>query len=171
MHDPALVTPWNPAGLSASEDKRALYADLAQAIGGLLAGEADWIANTANFAASIYHSLPSLNWAGFYFLRGEELVLGPFQGKPACVRIALGKGVCGTAAAQRHSILVPDVHDFPGHIACDVASRSELVVPLLRDGQVLGVLDLDSPIPNRFDEADREGCEALVGVLLGAERG
>ncbi len=171
MHDPALDTPWNRDGSPSAENRRALYADLAQAIGGLLAGETDWIANTANFSASVYHSLPALNWAGFYFLRGGELVLGPFQGKPACVRIALGKGVCGTAAAERRSILVPDVHDFPGHIACDAASRAELVVPLLRGGEVLGVFDLDSPIPGRFDETDREGCESLVGVLLGAARG
>lgn len=184
MHDPTLQTPWNPAsakdrpatgtlpvtGFLPSDEKRTLYADLAQAIEGLLAGETDWIANTANVAASIFHSLPALNWAGFYFLRGDELVLGPFQGKPACVRIPVGKGVCGTAAEQLRTILVPDVHDFPGHIACDAASRSELVVPLLRDGRVLGVLDLDSPIPNRFDETDREGCETLVGILLSAGR-
>ena len=182
MHDPTIQTSWNPAspndrpsagdlpmsGLLPPNEKRALYADLAQATEGLLTGETDWIANTANVAASIYHSLPALNWTGFYFLRGDELVLGPFQGKPACVRIPIGKGVCGTAAERRRTILVPDVHDFPGHIACDAASRSELVVPLLREGRLLGVLDLDSPIPNRFDEADQEGCEALVGILLSA---
>jgi GAF domain-containing protein len=182
MHDPSLETPWNPATPKdhpvgaidllpdrlAPEEKRTLYADLGQAVEGLLAGESDWIANTANVAASIYHSLPALNWAGFYFLRGDELVLGPFQGKPACVRIPIGKGVCGTAAEQKRTILVPDVHAFPGHIACDAASRSELVVPLLGDGQLLGVLDLDSPIPNRFDDTDRAGCERLVDILLGA---
>ena len=182
MHDPTIQTPWTPtrtrdrpatraaplADHQSSDEKRMLYADLAQAVEGLLTGETDWIANTANVAASIYHSLPALNWAGFYFMRGDELVLGPFQGKPACVRIRIGKGVCGTAAEQQRTILVPDVHDFPGHIACDAASRSELVVPLLRDGRVLGVLDLDSPIPNRFDEADREGCETLVRILLSA---
>ncbi len=176
MHDPALAVPWSatdpthPPGPLAQADKRTLYVDLAQALEGLLAGESDWIANTANTAASIYHSLPALNWAGFYFLRGDELVLGPFQGKPACVRITLGKGVCGTAAAERRTILVPDVHAFPGHIACDMASRSELVVPLLHNGEVLGVLDLDSPTPDRFDETDQAGCETLVRVLLGAGR-
>jgi len=107
-----------------------------------------------------------LNWAGFYLLRGSELVLGPFQGKPACVRIPIGKGVCGTAVAQRTSIVVPDVHAFPGHIACDSASRSELVVPLFHGGDVVGVLDLDSPLPSRFDEEDRRGCEALTEILL-----
>lgn len=140
--------------------------DLAQALEGLLAGESDWIANTSNTAASIFHSLPALNWVGFYFLQGNELVLGPFQGKPACVRIPLGQGVCGTAAAQRRTIRVADVQAFPGHIACDMASRSELVVPLLHGGRVLGVLDLDSPIPDRFDETDQEGCETLVRILL-----
>ena len=170
MQDPTLDTPWTPKNNRTPAEKQALYADLALAVDGLLAGESDWIANTANVAASIYHSLPALNWAGFYFLRGNELVLGPFQGKPACVRIALGKGVCGTAAAERRTILVPDVHDFPGHIACDAASRSELVVPLLRDGEILGVLDLDSPIAARFDAADQEGCEAIVRILLKAIR-
>ena len=126
------------------------------------------IANAANAAAAIFHALPDLNWAGFYFLRDTELVLGPFQGRPACVRIALGQGVCGTAAAQRRSILVPDVEAFPGHIACDTASRSELVVPLLRDGTLLGVLDLDSPVLARFDEADRVGCELLARVIAPA---
>jgi L-methionine (R)-S-oxide reductase len=110
--------------------------------------------------------LPNLNWAGFYFRNGEELVLGPFQGKPACVRIPVGKGVCGTAAARSTTVLVPDVHDFPGHIACDPDSRSELVVPLIEEGIVLGVLDLDSPLPARFDEIDRYGCEQLVALLL-----
>jgi GAF domain-containing protein len=120
-------------------------------------------------AALIFGALPDLNWAGFYFLKdGSELVLGPFQGKPACVRIPVGRGVCGTAAATKTSVIVPDVEAFPGHIACDGASRSELVVPLVRDGQVLGVLDLDSPTPSRFDDADREGCEELVRLYLAA---
>ena len=143
-----------------------LYRDLAEQLAALLAGEADRIANAANMAALIYHGLPDLNWAGFYFRQGAELVLGPFQRKPACVRIAIGRGVCGTAAARAATVLVPDVHDFPGHIACDPASRSELVVPLIEAGEVLGVLDLDSPLPGRFDQHDREGCERLV-VLFG----
>ena len=151
--------------MTASE-KPELYRDLAQQLAALIAGEPDFVANAANTAALIYQGLPNLNWAGFYFRNGEELVLGPFQGKPACVRIPVGKGVCGTAAARGASILVPDVHDFPGHIACDPDSRSELVVPLIEDGSVLGVLDLDSPLPARFDELDRDGCEQLVTVLL-----
>ncbi|WP_408903846.1 GAF domain-containing protein [Rhodopila sp.] len=144
----------------------ATYEELAEQLDGLLTGETDPIANLANTAALIYHGLPDLNWAGFYLMRREVLVLGPFQGKPACVRIEIGKGVCGTAVARAASVLVPDVHAFPGHIACDAASRSELVVPLVRDGAVLGVLDLDSPIPSRFDARDEAGCEALVAVLL-----
>jgi len=121
-------------------------------------------------SALIYQILPDLNWAGFYFMRRSELVLGPFQGKTACVRIAVGRGVCGAAVERKASIVVPDVHAFPGHIACDSASRSELVVPLIRDGQVVGVLDLDSPRPNRFDEEDREGCERLVEIYLKASK-
>ncbi len=147
-------------------DKATLYSDLASQIDGLLSGESDPVANLANAAAAIYHSLPNLNWAGFYLLRDGELVLGPFQGKPACVRIPLGKGVCCTAAASRRSVLVRDVHAFPGHIACDSASESELVVPLIRDGSVLGVLDLDSPRPARFDARDRTGCEALAAIVV-----
>jgi GAF domain-containing protein len=146
--------------------KPELYRDLARQLAALLAGEPDPIANAANTAALIYHGLPNLNWAGFYFRNGGELVLGPFQGKPACVRIPIGTGVCGTAAARGTTVLVPDVHDFPGHIACDPDSRSELVVPLVENGSVLGVLDLDSPLPARFDEVDRDGCEQLVAVLL-----
>jgi len=119
-------------------------------------------------SALIYELMPDLNWAGFYFMRGPELVLGPFQGKVACVRIPVGRGVCGTAVERQASVVVPDVHAFPGHIACDSASRSELVVPLIKNGTVLGVLDLDSPSPNRFDEDDREGCETLVRVYLEA---
>jgi L-methionine (R)-S-oxide reductase len=142
-----------------------LYADLQRSIAGLLAGEDDLIANTANFAATVYHSLPDLNWAGWYFLRGEELVLGPFQGRPACVRIAMGRGVCGTAAQRRTSVLVPDVHLFPDHIVCDLASRSELVVPLIEGNRLIGVFDLDSPRPNRFGAADQSGIEAAVRLL------
>jgi len=151
--------------MTASE-KPELYRDLAQQLAALIAGEPDFVANAANTAALIYQGLPNLNWAGFYFRNGEELVLGPFQGKPACVRIPVGKGVCGTAAARGTTVLVPDVHDFPGHIACDPDSRSELVVPLIEEGIVLGVLDLDSPLPARFDEIDRYGCEQLVALLL-----
>jgi GAF domain-containing protein len=195
-----------------ADEKRALYQELATQLAALLQGENDSIANSANTAALIYHGLPGLNWAGFYFARplgnssaiyphpfppqptgegdnlavpfspsplaGEgqgggihasnrrELVLGPFQGKPACVRISWGEGVCGTAAARGTSIVVPDVHEFPGHIACDPDSRSEFVVPLVRGGAVIGVLDLDSPSPARFDEDDRAGCERLVAILI-----
>ena len=147
-------------------EKPELYRNLARQLAALIAGEPYPIANAANMAALIYHGLPNLNWAGFYFRNGAELVLGPFQGKPACVRIPMGKGVCGTAAARGTTVLVPDVHDFPGHIACDPESRSELVVPLIKEGSVLGVLDLDSPLPARFDELDRDGCEQLVALLL-----
>ena len=148
--------------------KPELYRDLAAQLEALLAGERDFVANAANMSALLYHSLPDLNWAGFYLMRGGELVLGPFQGKPACVRIPVGRGVCGTAVAERLSLVVPDVHAFPGHIACDSASRSELVVPLVRDAGIIGVLDLDSPLPNRFEEPDREGCEALALILIRA---
>ncbi|WP_247878784.1 GAF domain-containing protein [Niveispirillum sp. SYP-B3756] len=133
---------------------------------GILTGERDRIANCANIAALMFNTLPDLNWAGFYLLQGAELVLGPFQGKPACVRIPLGRGVCGTAGQQMRSVLVPDVHAFPGHIACDAASRSELVVPLIQDGRLLGVIDLDSPLPNRFDPADQAGIETLATLLV-----
>jgi len=153
------------AGLDAG-DKSAVYADLAIQLEGLLAGETDFIANLANAAAAIYHGIPSLNWAGFYLARGPDLVLGPFQGKPACVRIPIGKGVCGTAALHGTTVLVPDVHAFPGHIACDSASQSELVVPLIQGPTLIGVLDLDSPSPARFDARDQAGCEALVAVIL-----
>ena len=132
----------------------------------------DDFANSANFAALVFHSLPDLNWAGWYWLRGQQLVLGPFQGQPACVRIDMGRGVCGAAAERRQSILVPDVHAFPGHIACDAASRSELVVPAVRaDGTLLGVFDLDSPLPARFTPADQLGIEMAVRLLVGASDG
>jgi L-methionine (R)-S-oxide reductase len=124
------------------------------------------VANAANTAALIFDALPDLNWAGFYFLRADELVVGPFQGKPACVRIALGKGVCGTAAVERKTIIVPDVESFPGHIACDAASRSEIVVPLIADGKLLGVLDIDSPRLARFDQGDARGLERLAALFL-----
>ena len=145
--------------------KAELYHDLHAALDALTAGEADGIANMANAAALLWQYLPDLNWAGFYRMIGDELVLGPFQGKAACIRIPLGRGVCGTAAATQATQRVDDVHAFPGHIACDAASRSELVVPLVRDGVVLGVLDLDSPVPARFDAEDVAGCEALAAVL------
>jgi GAF domain-containing protein len=144
------------------------YKDLLAQARALLEGERDFIANAANLAALVFHTLPELNWAGFYWLKGGELVLGPFQGKPACVRIAVGKGVCGTAARERKTIVVPDVDAFPGHIACDSASRSEIVVPVAKGGQLVGVLDLDSPIPQRFHEADARGLEALVALFLEA---
>jgi GAF domain-containing protein len=151
---------------TSSLDKTGTFAELQQQLAGLLEGERDGLANCANAAALIYHALPELNWAGFYFLRHEELVLGPFQGNVACVRIALGKGVCGTAAAHRETLIVPDVDAFPGHIACDAASRSEIVVPLIKSGALLGVLDLDSPRPGRFDEGDATGLNALMAQLL-----
>jgi len=142
--------------------KREMFEDLTLEARGLLSGERDPIANAANLAALIWQSLPDLNWAGFYFRKGDDLVLGPFQGKPACVRIAMGKGVCGTAAAETKTIVVPDVHAFAGHIACDAASNSELVVPLVQGGRVVGVLDLDSPSLNRFDAEDAVGIETLA---------
>jgi GAF domain-containing protein len=168
VHDARRPATWTgPGGTGpGDEGKAALYRDLAEQLEALLTGEPDATANAANAAAAIYHSLPALNWAGFYFLRNDTLVLGPFQGRPACTRIKIGDGVCGTAARQRRSILVPDVEAFPGHIACDVASRSELVVPLLRDGALLGVLDLDSPDLARFDAEDQAGCEALAAIVV-----
>jgi GAF domain-containing protein len=149
----------------AAGSKAELYRDLRAALDSLTADEPDAIANMANAAALIWEYLPDLNWAGFYRLVEDELVLGPFQGKAACIRIALGKGVCGTAAATRETQLVVDVDAFPGHIACDSASRSELVVPIVRDGTPIGVLDLDSPLPGRFDREDAAGCEALTALL------
>lgn len=143
-----------------------IYGELLQALAGLLAGERDLIANLANASALLYTTLPELNWAGFYLMKDGGLVVGPFQGRPACVRIALGKGVCGTAAKTRRTQVVPDVHAFPGHIACDGASRSEIVVPLIRDDRLIGVLDLDSPVPARFGEEDARGLEAFAMRLL-----
>jgi GAF domain-containing protein len=149
----------------AAGSKAELYRDLAGALDALTAGERDAIANMANAAALIYEYLPDLNWAGFYRLIGDELVLGPFQGKTACIRIAIGSGVCGTAAATREIQLVADVHAFPGHIACDAASASELVVPVIHDGRLIGVLDLDSPSLARFDAEDAAGCAALMALI------
>jgi len=149
-----------------SESKPALYAELLAQARALFEGERDAGANSANLAALLYHSLPDLNWAGFYWMKGAGLVLGSFQGLPACVRIAMGKGVCGTAARERRTIVVPDVDAFPGHIACDSASRSEVVVPLVHAGKVIGVMDIDSPSLNRFDEEDARGLEAVARAFL-----
>ena len=148
--------------------KSDLYSDLSQQLESLFEGERDFIANSANLSALLFTSLPEVNWAGFYLRRNDELVLGPFQGQPACVRIPIGKGVCGTAAAQRATVIVPNVHQFPGHIACDSASNSEIVVPLLRDERLIGVLDLDSPSIARFDEEDAAGLNRLVEIFLNA---
>jgi len=149
-------------------DKATLYADLASALEGLVAGEPDGIANMANAAALIWESVPDLNWAGFYRNIGGELVLGPFQGRAACIRIPFGKGVCGAAASTRQVQRVDDVHAFPGHIACDSASNSELVVPIVRDGKLLAVLDLDSPLGARFTDEDEAGCLKLCEILASA---
>jgi L-methionine (R)-S-oxide reductase len=159
---------FNLAQSSTTETKPELYRELLGELTALVEGERDPVANMANTAALLFHRLPALNWAGFYRLIGDGLLLGPFQGKPACIRIPIGKGVCGTAVAQRTSIVVPDVNAFPGHIACDSASRSELVVPLIQDGRITGVLDLDSPERARFDEDDRRGCEQLAAILMKA---
>lgn len=149
-----------------AESKTALYGNLAHQLRSLFVDERDFIANAANLSSVLYHSLPDLNWAGLYLHKHDELVLGPFQGMPACVRIALGKGVCGTAALHRQTIIVPNVHDFPGHIACDSASNSEIVVPILKEETLLGVLDLDSPSFGRFDEDDALGLNELVNIFV-----
>lgn len=151
---------------SASATAAERHAELLAQARALFEGERDFTANAANLASLIYHTLPELNWAGFYWMKGGELVLGPFQGKPACVRIAVGRGVCGTAARDRRTLVVPDVHDFPGHIACDSASNSEIVVPLIRGGEVIGVLDLDSPVMGRFTQEDAAGLEAVARAFL-----
>jgi L-methionine (R)-S-oxide reductase len=151
-------------------DKAELYRELAEQARALLHGERDRIANAANFAALVYNALPDLNWAGFYFFDGSELVVGPFQGQPACVRITIGKGVCGTAAATRQTQVVPDVDAFPGHIACDSASRSEIVVPLVDGERLVGVWDVDSPELARFDADDRDGMERLAGIFMDSLR-
>ncbi len=148
-------------------DKDADYASLSGELDGLLKGERDLVANAANTSALLFDALPNINWVGFYFLRAnDELIVGPFQGKPACVRIPLGKGVCGTAAAARKTLVVPDVHEFPGHIACDAASQSEIVIPLMKEDVLLGVLDIDSPVIGRFDESDRRGLERLTAIFI-----
>ena len=153
------------ASIDRGLSKPALYGALSKSLESLLEGETDALANLANASGLLADALERINWCGFYLLRGDELVLGPFQGKPACVRIALGKGVCGTAAQRRETLVVPDVNAFPGHIACDAASRSEIVIPILQDGRLRGVLDVDSPETHRFDDEDRKGLEELVRIL------
>jgi GAF domain-containing protein len=164
------------------KDKAGDYASLAGELTGLLGNETDVVANAANTSALLFEAIPDINWAGFYFLRNnprrglvavedtDELVLGPFQGKPACMRIALGKGVCGAAAARRTTLVVPDVGAFPGHIVCDAASRSEIVIPLIAEGALLGVLDIDSTTLARFDDVDRQGLERLAAIFLSVSR-
>lgn len=148
------------------KSKAAVYESLGRELRKLIANQTDFLANISNFAALLFNSLPSLNWAGFYLLRGSDLVLGPFQGKPACSCIAMGDGVCGTAALQRAAVLVPNVHAFPGHIVCDEASQSEMVLPVFKNAQLIGVLDLDSPLLGRFDDTDREQIESLLRILM-----
>ena len=148
------------------KSKKEHYQQLAAPLSSLLAGERDLIANSANFTSFIYRSVPDLNWAGVYLVKDGELMLGPFQGKPACVRIPFGKGVCGTSAVKCETVIVPDVNQFPGHISCDVASKSEMVVPLMKNSTLIGVLDLDSPSASRFDQEDAEGLEMLARILL-----
>jgi L-methionine (R)-S-oxide reductase len=151
---------------SRANSKSDFYDQLASQLSSLLTGERNLVANAANFASLVFHSLPDLNWAGFYFVKDGELVLGPFQGKPACMRIAFGRGVCGAAAAKCATTIVPNVHEFPGHITCDTESKSEIVIPLMKNEHFIGVLDLDSPLLSRFDEADAAGLETLVKILL-----
>ncbi len=158
------------ASIPLSGSKPEQYTQLAAQAEALLAGEYDRIANAANLSALVYHALPELNWAGFYFFDGIELVVGPFQGLPACVRIPLDKGVCGAAATTRQTQRIADVHEFPGHIACDAASRSELVLPLLLDDALIGVLDLDSPVPGRFDVEDQVGLETIAALFVRSQR-
>jgi L-methionine (R)-S-oxide reductase len=146
--------------------KAELYEQLASHLSAVLAGERDLVANAANFSSLLFHSLPDVNWAGFYFVKDGELVLGPFQGQPACVRIKIGQGVCGTAAAKRETVIVPNVHEFPGHIACDSASNSEIVIAVVKQDKLIAVLDIDSPVFSRFDQEDAVGLEQLVRILL-----
>jgi L-methionine (R)-S-oxide reductase len=152
------------------QNKAGDYALLAGELAGLLTGESDLVANAANMSALLFDALPDINWAGFYFVKGGELVVGPFQGKPACVRIALGKGVCGAAASKRETLVVPDVHEFPGHIACDAASLSEIVIPLIAKDLLFGVLDIDSPKRGRFDADDQRGLERLAAIFVAHAR-
>jgi GAF domain-containing protein len=155
-----------PSSLNSTVGKPAFYQDLCEKLADLLGDETDFVANAANTAALLFHALPDVNWAGFYVHRDGELVVGPFQGKPACVRIALGQGVCGTAAVNQETVLVPDVSQFPGHIACDPDSKSEIAVPLLSWGKLIAILDIDSASLNRFDEDDQEGLEALASIFV-----
>lgn len=159
---------FNIATSPAVTSKPELYRHLWESATALLEGESDRIANAANLSALVFHTLPELNWAGFYFYDGRELVVGPFQGKPACVRISLDRGVCGAAARTREVQIVADVHAFPGHIACDSASNSEIVLPIVHRGELLGVLDLDSPVLDRFDAADAQGLAELVRLYVGS---
>ena len=154
--------------MTPAQAKTKLYAELQQKLSSLLQGERDFIANAANFSALLYQSLDSVNWAGFYIQRGDDLVLGPFQGQPACVRIPVGKGVCGTAAQLRQIVVVPNVHEFPGHIACDSASNSEIVVPVVVGDDVIAVLDVDSPLIGRFNDEDAAGLNTLVEIFVAA---
>ncbi|MEP6924341.1 MAG: GAF domain-containing protein [Pyrinomonadaceae bacterium] len=147
-------------------DKTETYRFLSEQTALLLSDESDNQANSANLSSLIFHTLPEINWAGFYWMKQGELVLGAFQGKPACVRIALGRGVCGTAAETRQTLVIENVHEFPGHIACDSASNSEIVLPLVKNGELLGVLDIDSPILSRFDETDKQGLERVVQIFV-----
>jgi L-methionine (R)-S-oxide reductase len=152
--------------MNQSKSKIDLYDQLAAQLSSLLAGERDLVANAANFSSLVFHALPDLNWAGFYFAKDDELVLGPFQGQPACVRIRIGQGVCGAGASKCETVIVPNVHEFPGHIACDSASNSEIVVPLMKGERLIGVLDLDSPSIGRFDADDADGLERLARILI-----
>lgn len=149
-----------------ASDQKARYEQMLKQLTHLLEGERDWLANLSNTASHLYHSLEQVNWAGFYLMKQGELVLGPFMGNPACVRIKVGRGVCGTAVSEDRTQLVEDVHQFPGHIACDAASRSEIVIPLRVDGEIIGVLDIDSPVVGRFDEGDQRYLEEYVQILL-----
>jgi len=151
-----------------TDSKAGMYEDMNDFITGLFFEERDWLANMANLASLLYNIMPEVNWAGFYLFKESELVLGPFNGKPACIRITIGRGVCGTAAVTGETQLVKDVHAFPGHIACDGDTKSEIVVPIMKDGTLVGVLDLDSPVTNRFDEEDQKALEAIVLKLLEA---
>ncbi len=157
-----------PTSLYNYDSKKELYEALVKELRSLLEGETDELANAANMAALVFHALPQVNWVGFYFFKDGQLVVGPFQGKPACTRLKLGKGVCGTAAMQGKTVVVPDVHQFPGHIACDSALASEIVVPIVAEGRLYGVFDVDSPVVGRFDAEDRIGLESIVEVFLEA---
>ncbi len=148
------------------KSKNGIYTDVAEELRSLLDRERDFIANASNLSSLVYHSIPDLNWAGFYLHKDGELILGPFQGKPACVRIKIGKGVCGTAAQLRQPVIVANVHEFPGHIACDSASQSEIVIPLIKEDSLLGVFDVDSPIVGRFDDEDARGLHELIEILI-----